>query len=238
MQWCVQCGAENRDSARFCEQCGQVLSGDGQSRRASPQTVASSAHAVPSIVNEVVETMAREPGVRKGWGFRVGILFLLLLLCAAFLWAWLSDRGDRRVPDEKARESQAEQMVPARAPSLAEQMGQISAPTSANKAVTNSEQKEVVAVDVQKSATSGNSDGDRQRTLEEKKQRAARADKEKSSTNGVESAPRADVPASVQPLSTAQEVARCEKMSVFARQPCLWRACNNKWGKDGCPAYD
>lgn len=237
MQRCMQCGAESRDSARFCEQCGQMLSGDGR-RSGASQAVAASAHGAQSTVDEVVETMAREPGVRKGWGFRVGVLFLLGIACAAFLWTWSDDHGNSRFAEEKAREPEQQRAEPARAPSLAEQMGQISAPSPPNNAVTNRERQEVVSVDPQKSTMPVNSDGNKQRTFEEKKQRAVRTDKEKAATNVAKSAPKPDAPPLAQPLSTAQEVARCEKMSVFARQPCLWRACNNKWGKDGCPAYD
>ncbi len=233
MQRCAQCEAENRDTARFCEQCGKALSRDES--KASPLKE-SKAASLPSMVDDVVETMAREPGVRKGWGFRMGILFLLLLLCAAFWWSWRGGEEANPLVVNNAKGSEQGVQMPARAPSLAEQMGQTSVATSINNPVTSQEQKELVASDAQATASAA-SKSSKLRNPEEKKPKVARTEKA-SSNNTVVPAAKTEAPASVHPLSTAQEVARCEKMSVFARQPCLWRACNNKWGKDGCPSYD
>lgn len=33
-------------------------------------------------------------------------------------------------------------------------------------------------------------------------------------------------------------VASCKRMSLFEGERCLWRLCDGKWGKDGCPSYN
>ncbi|UWE16795.1 phage tail protein [Herbaspirillum huttiense] len=43
----------------------------------------------------------------------------------------------------------------------------------------------------------------------------------------------------VQPVPTlAEQVKQCNTLSVFARESCLWKLCDGKWGKDGCPSYE
>ncbi|TWC61960.1 hypothetical protein FB597_1166 [Herbaspirillum sp. SJZ099] len=36
----------------------------------------------------------------------------------------------------------------------------------------------------------------------------------------------------------AEQVQQCRALSLFAREGCLWKLCNGKWGKDGCPSYE
>ncbi|WP_460839731.1 hypothetical protein [Noviherbaspirillum agri] len=36
---------------------------------------------------------------------------------------------------------------------------------------------------------------------------------------------------------TAERLAQCQSGNVFKRELCIWQVCNNKWGQDGCPAY-
>lgn len=38
--------------------------------------------------------------------------------------------------------------------------------------------------------------------------------------------------------STQEQVAQCQTMNVFQRELCMFKVCNNKWGRDGCPAYE
>jgi hypothetical protein len=33
-------------------------------------------------------------------------------------------------------------------------------------------------------------------------------------------------------------VASCKRMQLFEGERCLWRLCDGKWGKDGCPSYN
>lgn len=43
----------------------------------------------------------------------------------------------------------------------------------------------------------------------------------------------------VQPVPTlAEQVKQCNTLSVFARESCLWKLCDGKWGKNGCPSYE
>lgn len=43
----------------------------------------------------------------------------------------------------------------------------------------------------------------------------------------------------VQPVPTlAEQVKQCSTLSVFARESCLWKLCDGKWGKNGCPSYE
>lgn len=43
----------------------------------------------------------------------------------------------------------------------------------------------------------------------------------------------------VQPAPTlAEQVKQCNALSVFARESCLWKLCNGKWGENGCPSYE
>ncbi|HEX2603121.1 MAG TPA: hypothetical protein VHL60_00495 [Oxalicibacterium sp.] len=38
--------------------------------------------------------------------------------------------------------------------------------------------------------------------------------------------------------STREQVASCKRMSLFDGERCLWRICDGRWGKDGCPSYN
>ena len=43
----------------------------------------------------------------------------------------------------------------------------------------------------------------------------------------------------VQPVPTlAEQVKQCSTLSVFARESCLWKLCDGKWGKNGCSSYE
>lgn len=43
----------------------------------------------------------------------------------------------------------------------------------------------------------------------------------------------------VLPVPTlAEQVKQCGTLSVFARESCLWKLCDGKWGKNGCPSYE
>jgi len=35
----------------------------------------------------------------------------------------------------------------------------------------------------------------------------------------------------------AEQLRQCRALSLFARERCLWKLCDGKWGKDGCPSY-
>jgi hypothetical protein len=55
----------------------------------------------------------------------------------------------------------------------------------------------------------------------------------KTDSSGAKSAP---APAHTSP--TAAKVAECKRIgNLFERESCMWKACSNKWGKDGCPEY-
>lgn len=36
----------------------------------------------------------------------------------------------------------------------------------------------------------------------------------------------------------AEQIKQCNALSVFARESCLWKLCDGKWGKNGCPSYE
>lgn len=38
--------------------------------------------------------------------------------------------------------------------------------------------------------------------------------------------------------SNREQVFACRQLSLFEGEKCLWRICNGKWGKDGCPSYE
>ncbi|MFJ3059210.1 phage tail protein [Herbaspirillum sp. NPDC087042] len=38
--------------------------------------------------------------------------------------------------------------------------------------------------------------------------------------------------------SLAEQLKQCRALSLFARESCLWKLCDGKWGKDGCPSYE
>lgn len=48
-----------------------------------------------------------------------------------------------------------------------------------------------------------------------------------------------ETPAAVAPVAPplAEQVQQCRALSLFAREGCLWKLCNGRWGKDGCPSY-
>lgn len=62
---------------------------------------------------------------------------------------------------------------------------------------------------------------------------AARAKAERSQA----AIPEPDV-VEVAPPSVGEQVQQCSALSLFGRESCLWKLCNGKWGKDGCPAYE
>ncbi|KAF1042639.1 MAG: hypothetical protein GAK35_02610 [Herbaspirillum frisingense] len=64
---------------------------------------------------------------------------------------------------------------------------------------------------------------------------AARAKAERSQGAVLETPEIVEVPAAP---SLADQVKQCSALSLFAREGCLWKLCNGKWGKDGCPAYE
>lgn len=47
-------------------------------------------------------------------------------------------------------------------------------------------------------------------------------------------------PAAASPAapSLAEQVKQCSALSLFARESCLWKLCDGKWGKNGCPSYE
>lgn len=47
-------------------------------------------------------------------------------------------------------------------------------------------------------------------------------------------APRSETPA--QP-SLAEQLQQCNALSLFARERCLWKLCDGKWGQGACPSY-
>ena len=231
---CAQCGADNRGGARFCEQCGIRIE-VGLAAATVASTHAEPAH--ESLIDEVVESMAKEPGTSKGPGFKLALAFLLLIFIAGLLWAYVGKSGSSQ---ENAASSnlvpgEAKDAGPLRAPSLAEQMGTSATPITANAFDAKTEQPpaqvQVKAPADSKRTKDVKTKAQREEELRKKNEEARLAQEEKD--NAARKAAHV-----TRGLSTAQEVANCEKMSVFARQPCLWRACNGKWGKDGCPSYD
>lgn len=36
----------------------------------------------------------------------------------------------------------------------------------------------------------------------------------------------------------AEQLRQCRALSLFARERCLWKLCDGKWGKEGCPSYE
>ena len=63
---------------------------------------------------------------------------------------------------------------------------------------------------------------------------AARAKAERVQQTAPEQPAVVDVPAAP---GLAEQVQQCRSLSLFAREACLWKLCNGKWGKDGCPSY-
>jgi len=40
------------------------------------------------------------------------------------------------------------------------------------------------------------------------------------------------------PPSVREQVAACRQLSLFKGEQCLWRICDGRWGKEGCPSYE
>jgi len=51
----------------------------------------------------------------------------------------------------------------------------------------------------------------------------------------VQSAP---PPAEKRRPNMREQVAACHRLQLFEGERCLWRICDGKWGKDGCPSYN
>jgi hypothetical protein len=62
----------------------------------------------------------------------------------------------------------------------------------------------------------------------------ARAQAERA--QAAETPPPAVAPPAVPSL--AEQVRQCSALSLFARESCLWKLCDGKWGKNGCPSYE
>lgn len=230
---CAQCGADNRSGAKFCEQCGTKL----PAVDAAASVSAAPAVAHESLLDEVVESMAKEPGTTKGPGFRLALIFLLLILVAGVLWAYLENASTSRLGAISLPQgtSDAPMEGALRAPSLAEQMGGGAAAPATNMLDGKPEQPAPGKVSPEPKRTkevkakAQREDGQRRKNEDAGRERQAQEERDLAARKAA---------AANRAWSTAQEVANCEKMSVFARQPCLWRACNGKWGQDGCPSYD
>jgi len=228
---CAQCGADNRGGARFCEQCGTKIE-TGIAAAAVASTQAEPAQ--ESLIDEVVESMAQEPGTSKGPGFKIALAFLLLIFIAGLLWAYMGKSGgsQENAASSNPVSGEVQDAGPLRAPSLAEQMGTSVTPIAANALDVKTEQTpaQVKAPADSRRTKDVKTKAQREEELRKKNEERLAQEERDSAARKAALAPRG--------LSTVQEVANCEKMSVFARQPCLWRACNGKWGKDGCPSYD
>lgn len=236
---CAECGADNRNGARFCEQCGTRIALASSSVAAAPTGTTISPAISPdpaheSLLDDVVESMAKEPGTSKGPGFKLALIILLLILMAGVLWSVIGNRTT--APDDKDVPAAADsiQTGPLKAPSLAEQMG--TSVTPVPPAVSDNPLEPAPAVNTSNEVKRTNDAKVKAKAARDSEQRKKNEEARLAQEERENAARKAAMP--VRGLTTAQEVAQCEKMSVFARQPCLWRACNGKWGKDGCPSYD
>jgi hypothetical protein len=51
-------------------------------------------------------------------------------------------------------------------------------------------------------------------------------------------APASPAPVERRRPSGREQVSACRQLPLFEGEKCLWRICNGKWGKDGCPSYE
>jgi hypothetical protein len=49
---------------------------------------------------------------------------------------------------------------------------------------------------------------------------------------------RSEPPVEKRRSSMREQVAACHRLTLFEGERCLWKVCDGKWGKDGCPAYN
>lgn len=233
---CPQCGAPTQSGARFCDQCGARLPPYAPAAAATAAAVPEPA-ASESVIDEVVDSMAQEPGTRKGPVLWIALVILLLVLLAGLWWAFKSGAGSSVDAPLVGGPAPATEAGALKAPTLAEQMGNGVPSSSPADAAAPAVRRSVAVppMPVTREATPKPARVPPRPAAEERAKPAEPVRAEKSAATETREAQVAEGGAG---LSTAQQVAVCEKMSVFARQPCLWRACNHKWGKDGCPSYD
>ncbi|GEM_PF-5409352 len=238
---CPQCGADTQSGARFCDQCGTRLPPYAQGGTVAAAAMTAAAVPEPasseSVIDEVVDSMAQEPGTRKGPVLWITLAILLLLLLAGLWWAFKGGSGSSADAPLVGEAAPATGNGPMKAPTLADQMGNGVPPSSSTDAAVPAAKRTVAVppMPVTRETSPKPARVPPRPTAEERVRSAEAVRAEKSAATETREAQVAEgAPA----LSTAQQVAVCEKMSVFARQPCLWRACNHKWGKDGCPSYD
>src|SRR5690606_33948589 len=187
-----------------------------------------------SVIDEMVYSMAQEPGTRKGPLLWIALVILLLLLLTGLWWVFQGGTGSSTKAPLVGGAVPMSENGPMKAPTLADQMGNgVSSSSSTEAAAQRS--VAVPPMPVTREASAKPTRAPSRPAAEERVRPAEAVRTEKSAATQTREAPAAEGAAG---LSTAQQVAVCEKMSVFARQPCLWRACNHKWGKDGCPSYD
>lgn len=76
--------------------------------------------------------------------------------------------------------------------------------------------------------------------LREQRRRQAEAQLEAARANAQRAQAAAPEPPAVEAPaapSLAEQVKQCSALSLFARESCLWKLCDGKWGQDGCPSY-
>ena len=238
---CPQCGAPTQSGARFCDQCGARLPPYAPAAAAAGAAATAAAVSEPaaseSVIDEVVDSMAQEPGTRKGPVLWIALVILLLVLLAGLWWAFNGGTGSSVDAPLVGGPAPANEAGAMKAPTLAEQMGNGVPSSSPADAAAPAARRSVAVppMPVTREATPKPARVPPRPATEERAKPAEPVRAEKSAATETRDAQVAEGGAG---LSTAQQVAVCEKMSVFARQPCLWRACNHKWGKDGCPSYD
>src|SRR5690606_10568186 len=230
---CSGCSVLIKPGTKCCDQCGTPLVSDALLASIVGKT---SSEASEFTAHERGNTVLQGSSGRKKL-FSWLVLFLLVALLFV-LWLGFSDGTRREAAHNVAPEAVlVETGDVLKAPTLAEQMGNVTPSSSPKMEVTESDQSQdgtsvqAGSFPVVQPRQVENSSSYTVPTMSRTGEGRESMEVYSSSQAGASAEAEAG-------MTTAPQVAACNKKSIFAKQSCLWSVCNHRWGQNGCPAYD
>lgn len=190
---------------------------------------------------------------RAGSGIKIVIAAVVIALVAASVW-WMfklkTEAPQIATPVVEQTEATAAPLpnapaaapVPEPVPAIAPPTSPKSGPASAasDEHAIGAEQKNTQLnaeeVKAKKAQLQAKKEADEQARI--KKAAAMRAEHQ------AKAQARADAQQSIattppaRPASLVDQVAACKQQSFFEKEKCMWNLCHDRWGRDGCPAYN
>jgi hypothetical protein len=201
----------------------------------------------PNIRQEAFDEPSIAPPRISRFELKAGLAVLILFLGGGIYW-WSSQNDSRlaelaltaaapaqsafrAVADSTPNPPKAPEPLPAQAEAYAPAAQPVSEPAAPAPNATP----------VAPSKTALPEAAPKAKSSKHKNTRRRRAENEERLAAAPEVVPEPQVTA--QPLEKRRPnlrelVASCRRMQLFEGERCLWRLCDGKWGKDGCPSYN